>query len=343
MIGALHTGRARTLTLALLIVPALVVAMFAMGDSGTAQAGQPCLVAKGEFCLTLDPAEDTNPVGSDHTVTAEVTGDSEPLVEVGTLILVADGPNAGENVVGFTDSNGELGLTYTGDGGAGTDIIGALACLDCGDAEAYLQGFAEKCISIPEKCAGFFEGCDQLKVSLEEAGPVIATVGATLCVSATKVWEEAEETPSPTATEQPGGEGGVDVEVSDDDVEVGEEVDVTATVADENGDPVVGEDCMFSIVSQPGDDASVDAGPVTSDENGQATTSLSAGSTAGTVQVQADCGVFSAVLDVVVSPAALPATGGGEPDSTSWAWLSALLVAAGAVALTGSLAMRRRS
>jgi hypothetical protein len=166
----------------------------------------------------------------------------------------------------------------------------------------------------------------------------------TLCNVATKTWEEAPEEPTPTATEEtPPGEGSVDVEISDPDVEVGDEVDVTATVVDENGNPVVGEDCTFSIADQPGDDASVEEGPVTTDENGQATATLNAGSTPGTVQVLAECGDFSEVLDVVVAPASLPATGGAASESGSQVWLIAILVGAGALALTGGLALRRRA
>jgi hypothetical protein len=325
------------------LVSAAIVASFAMQEAGTAEAGQPCVDFKGEICLALDPAEDTNPVGTDHTVSAVVTGNSEPLVGAPTLVIVADGPNAGENTIGETDSNGELSLTYTGDGGVGADTIGALVCLGCGKAEAYLQSFAEKCIAIPEKCGPYFEECAMELLQASEP----TTVGATVCNVGFKTWEEAEEEPTPTATvpeETPPGEGSVDVEVSDDNVEVGEEVDVTATVVDENGNPVVGEDCTFSIADQPGDDASVEEGPVTTDENGQATTTLSAGSTPGTVQVEADCGDFgSQVLDVVVSPAALPATGAARPGDEPLGWGAALLVGVGALALGGGVALRRRA
>jgi hypothetical protein len=159
--------------------------------------------------------------------------------------------------------------------------------------------------------------------------------------------QEPGEEPTPTATTPPttppGGEGGVTVDVSDDKIVVGDDVDVTATVVDENGDPVVGEACTFSIVSQPGDDASVDEGPVTTDDAGQATSTLSAGSTAGTVQVQASCGAFTQVLDVVVAPEALPATGAARAGSDSQVWLVALLAAAGAIALAGGLGLRRRA
>ena len=317
-------------------------AAFAISDGGAAQAGQPCFIAKGEFCLTLEPPEDTNPVGSEHTVTAVATVDGNPLAEASTLIIVADGPNAGENDIGVTDSNGEFSLTYTGSGGPGTDTIGAFVCLDCGDPEGYLQTFAEKCIALPEKCALYFEECASTpEATLEGAAPT--TIGASLCNVATKVWEEAEgPEPTPTATTPPPEGGDVTIEVSDDSVSAGDEVDITAKVVDDNGDPVAGEDCTFTIVSQPGDDASVEAGAVTTNAEGEATTGLDAGTTPGTIQVRADCGAFSDVLDVVVSPA-LPATGAGGTGSGAMPWPVALLAAAGALALAGTLSLRLRA
>ncbi|MEX1254631.1 MAG: Ig-like domain-containing protein [Dehalococcoidia bacterium] len=148
---------------------------------------------------------------------------------------------------------------------------------------------------------------------------------------------EGEE---PTPTETPPG-GGVDVTVEDEEVGVGDDVDVTATVTDDEGNPIEGQDCTFEIVDQPGDDATVEAGPVATDANGEATTTLHAGTTPGTVQVEATCGAFTEVLDVVVSPAELPATGAaGEPDGTP-AWAVALAVGLAAIGL-GALTMRRR-
>ncbi|MEX1254630.1 MAG: Ig-like domain-containing protein [Dehalococcoidia bacterium] len=151
--------------------------------------------------------------------------------------------------------------------------------------------------------------------------------------------------PEPTATTPPGETpgaptGGVDVTVSDDSPAPGDTVDVTATATDADGSPIEGAECTFRIYSQPGDDASVGEGPVTTDANGQATTTLDVGSTVGTVEVLATCGAFAEVLAVEVG-VALPPTGagGGASDTTTWLVLSAGLAALGLGAL--SLRMRR--
>jgi hypothetical protein len=149
---------------------------------------------------------------------------------------------------------------------------------------------------------------------------------------------EGEE---PTPTETPPAGGGVDVTVEDAEVGVGEDVDVTATVTDDAGNPVEGEECTFEIIDQPGDDATVEAGPVTTDAIGEATTTLHAGTTPGTIQVQATCGAFTEVLDVVVSPAALPDTGGATGSSDTGTWLIALAAGLAAFGL-GALALRAR-
>jgi hypothetical protein len=156
-----------------------------------------------------------------------------------------------------------------------------------------------------------------------------------------KLMVETGAEPTPTGT--PPGGGSVDVTVEDETVGVGEDVDVTATVVDENGNPVEGEECTFAIVDQPGDDASVEAGPETTDASGEATTTLHAGSTPGVVQVEATCGAFTEVLDVTVSPAALPGTGGQSNAGQS----DRLLAFAAGLALLGmgtvGLAIRKGS
>ncbi|MEX1254632.1 MAG: Ig-like domain-containing protein [Dehalococcoidia bacterium] len=154
--------------------------------------------------------------------------------------------------------------------------------------------------------------------------------------------------PTPTSPAPPGGggspgggesPGGVDVTISDDSVAPGDTVDVTATATDADGNPVVGAECTFRIYNQPGDDASVEEGPVTTDENGQATAALDVGSTIGTVEVLATCGAFAEVLAVDVG-VGLPSTGGGGASSDASNWL---LLAAGLAALgLGALSLRMR-
>ena len=74
--------------------------------------------------IALDPATDTNTVGEDHTVTATVLQEGDPL-DADVEFEVTDGPNAGDTGSDTTDVNGESTFTYTGDGGAGTDTIQA--------------------------------------------------------------------------------------------------------------------------------------------------------------------------------------------------------------------------
>jgi hypothetical protein len=148
--------------------------------------------------------------------------------------------------------------------------------------------------------------------------------------------------PTPTTPPSGGGgasPGGIDVSASDDSPAPGDQVTVTATAMDADGNPVEGAECTFRIHTQPGDDASVDEGPVTTDANGQATTTLNVGSTVGTVEVLATCGIFNEVLAVDVG-VGLPVTGGATSSSDTSNWL---LVVAGLAALgLGALALRMR-
>lgn len=72
---------------------------------------------------TLDPVMDTNPPGTDHTVTATVTDGGNPAPGVTVDFNVVSGPNTGDNGSDVTDGAGEADFTYTGDGGLGTDTI----------------------------------------------------------------------------------------------------------------------------------------------------------------------------------------------------------------------------
>ena len=76
--------------------------------------------------IVLGPASASNPVGTQHTVTAKVADENGDPVQ-GKLVTfeVTSGPNVGETGTDTTDANGEATFTYTGDGGAGTDEIEA--------------------------------------------------------------------------------------------------------------------------------------------------------------------------------------------------------------------------
>jgi hypothetical protein len=76
--------------------------------------------------VVLTPPVAENPVGTDHTVTATVRDSlANPLSGIEVTFEVTSGPNAGETGTAITDANGEATFTYTGNGGAGTDIIEA--------------------------------------------------------------------------------------------------------------------------------------------------------------------------------------------------------------------------
>ena len=74
----------------------------------------------------LSPATATNPVGTDHTVTAFAQAASgAPVAGVTINFTVLTGPNAGKTGVGTTGADGKTTFTYHDDGGAGTDTIQA--------------------------------------------------------------------------------------------------------------------------------------------------------------------------------------------------------------------------
>lgn len=148
--------------------------------------------------------------------------------------------------------------------------------------------------------------------------------------------------------------GNVVLAAEDTTPDLGEEIAVTATLRDENGDPVADAQCIFSIAEQPGEDASVAPGPFTTDAGGNVSTTLDTGSTGGTIVVEAACGELSALVSVTAGaaaappgsipaapPASLPDTGsGGESGGTGWALWA--LIAAGVVVGLGGLAVAWR-
>ncbi len=74
----------------------------------------------------LSPVTATNPVGTDHTVTAfaQASGGA-PVPGVTITFKVLTGPNAGKTGTGTTGADGKTTFTYHDDGGAGTDTIQA--------------------------------------------------------------------------------------------------------------------------------------------------------------------------------------------------------------------------
>ena len=76
--------------------------------------------------IVLSPISASNPVGTEHTVTAKVSNaNGDPVPSALVTFDVISGPNQGAHGTDTTDANGEATFTYTDDGGAGTDQIQA--------------------------------------------------------------------------------------------------------------------------------------------------------------------------------------------------------------------------
>ncbi len=126
--------------------------------------------------------------------------------------------------------------------------------------------------------------------------------------------------------------GGVTAGVSNPAPGTGATVTATCLVVDSQGQPVANEPCTFTIISQPGTDASLGGPSVTANTNAQgiATAVLSVGTEPGaivlgvsamgvqsqiTVDAQAPAATVqpSATLPPGAQPGAAPPTGAGEP------------------------------
>ena len=75
--------------------------------------------------ILLVPISASNPVGSQHTVTATVQDDlGNPIVGRDVTFTIVSGPHAGQMGTDTTDANGQATFTYTGTS-EGTDVIEA--------------------------------------------------------------------------------------------------------------------------------------------------------------------------------------------------------------------------
>ncbi len=170
---------------------------------GPASAGEFCrnVPAEGgeaEACVILTPDTATNPVGTDHTLTAVGSlGGEPPATPVTLLFYVVAGPNTGDSLVFDLDEAGEASFTYTGDGGPGDDSIITLAC----DPDTCLE--IQGCLDKDSGCLAEVESsCDP--TSQGTAEPRVAAGGDggnSFCfgpATATKTWVDPTPTPSPT-------------------------------------------------------------------------------------------------------------------------------------------------
>jgi hypothetical protein len=140
--------------------------------------------------------------------------------------------------------------------------------------------------------------------------------------------------------------GSVTASLSDTTPATGTSVACTCTVLDTVGNPVAGEVCDFTIVSQPGADASLSSTTAVTNAQGIATVTLFTGSTPGTISVSAEARSVASQATAVAeaatpvaptvpaTPGAAPPTGAGQGDGgTPLAlWITAI-GAAGALGL----------
>lgn len=76
--------------------------------------------------VVLSPQSATNPVGTNHTITATLQdSNGNPIANRTVTFQVISGPNSGANGTATTDASGKASFTYTGSGGPGTDQIQA--------------------------------------------------------------------------------------------------------------------------------------------------------------------------------------------------------------------------
>jgi len=187
--------------LALLAVVVALVAVTTVGGVQRAHAQDPLgleckdigQAAPQIACISLDPETATNTVGDVHTVTATMSTDDgqTPLEGIDLYIFVIKGPNAGERVRGFTDASGQVVLTYTGDGGAGSDQMGTEACFQgCGNVDPYIDG----CVADPDPCVNTFFNDPTCDGAVDDEY---------VCDFATKDWVQPTPTPTPTAAPTP--------------------------------------------------------------------------------------------------------------------------------------------
>lgn len=89
-------------------------------SAGTAVAS----MADPDYDVVLTPPTDTNPVGTEHTVTATVTDVfGSPVVGAEVGFNITSGPHAGLTHTNTTNSSGQAIFTYTGTGTGSDSII----------------------------------------------------------------------------------------------------------------------------------------------------------------------------------------------------------------------------
>lgn len=148
-----------------------------------------------------------------------------------------------------------------------------------------------------------------------------------------------------TAAQYPPATGSASMSVSSTTPATGSPISVAVNVVNQLGIYVSGVPCTFQVLSQPGSDAVVDAGPKVTDVNGTAVSTLNVGTTPGTIVVGANCGELSSQVAVqAVGPAPavtvrMPSTGTGPTESQPYGTglVAALLIGGLATLGVGSV------
>ena len=96
------------------------------GNGGTATGTVTVTVSASTLVLTLEPLTGSNPLGTDHTVTATLTSGGMPLADISVSFSAVTGPHAGTTGSDVTDVDGKATFSYTGTI-AGTDTLRASA------------------------------------------------------------------------------------------------------------------------------------------------------------------------------------------------------------------------
>lgn len=160
-------------------------------DTGALACGEPYILVSGGGVvitsnITLTPATATNPVGTDHTVTATVKDSTGAALSGKTVTFtVESGPNVGATGTAVTNGAGQATFTYHDSGGAGTDSISAVFTTDAG---AQQKATAEKIWvastgdTTPPTCvlSGMVAGPPkQLQITISDSGSGLGSIVVT--------------------------------------------------------------------------------------------------------------------------------------------------------------------
>jgi|GEM_PF-1683991 len=151
--------------------------------------GSPYILARGKSLsvisdILLTPKEATNPVGTNHTVTATVTVDGAPLTGTPVHFAIVDGPHEGLSSTVVTASNGTASFTYKGTM-AGKDYIKATFVDPAGKTQSSDIVTKEWVVPPGYTLTATPKNCAPLVVTLVPAVVEGATLGSTVAMTET--------------------------------------------------------------------------------------------------------------------------------------------------------------